>query len=347
MKKVLLTLLAMFLIATPSFALTTFKPYTKEIKNDKLNCTTFEKNNIKIVRNKYELKQKASDVAFGYEYIIINKNNTPITLKEMGALNVLGTMAMAKEMLKDVDAADFITGYNVVRGVKTNKENSTFTTPFPFDYKIEPNGQIRVLVLSEMGKTPIAEFQFLVNDKTSIITFDENGYSSQKIANRNEYYKSQIASYSLLYNVGSLGVCVDKGETHLVRAYIKSGINLNGKCLGVPLMAYAMRANNPEILKMLLEAGLSPDEKYMGQYPSVLAIKLNKPEILKVLLAAGANPNAEFRKTPLLIGAMFMKSYEMTKLLIDNGAEVNERAINFANKSKNEDIKKLVLSKSK
>lgn len=411
MKKALLTLLAMFLIATPSFALTTYKLPTKEIKNSKLDCTTFEKNNIEIVRNKYELQQKASDVAFGYEYIIINKNNTPITLKEMGALNVLGTMAMAKEMLKDVDATDFLTGYNVVRGVKTNNENSTFTTPFPFDYKIEPNGQIRVLVLSEMGKTPIAEFQFLVNDKTSIITFDENGYSSQKIANSREYYKSQIDSYNLFHNTGSLGVCISEGEAHLVNSYLKTGIDINQKFMGMYPTNYAVIHNQPEILKMLLEAGAdanatfegkslliyaiakksskmtkllidhgaNPNQKYMGQSLSLIAIQSNEPEILKQLLKAGADPNAEFGKTPLLVYAIIKKSPEMAKLLIDSGAKlneytgkrtflnlainlnqpkiveylvnaganINEHTINFANKSKNEDIKKLVLSKSK
>lgn len=99
MKKILLTLVAMFLIATPSFALTKFKPYTKEITNNKLSTITIEKNNIEIIRNKYKLKQKASEMANGYEFLITNKTGKPIILKELGSLGAIGRLENDRRIL--------------------------------------------------------------------------------------------------------------------------------------------------------------------------------------------------------------------------------------------------------
>lgn len=315
MKKILLTLVAMFLIATPSFALTKFKPYTKEITNNKLSTITIEKNNIEIIRNKYKLKQKASEMANGYEFLITNKTGKPIILKELGSLGAIGRLENDRRILANFGPRDFIPVYNIIKSVQTNKESSKFARPFPFDYEITPNSTLQITVLSDINETPIIEFQFLIDKKPQTITVGKDGYSNQEISTIKDYYLSQIDSYYLFHNTGSLGVCINEGETHLVNSYLKSGVNIN--------------------------------QKAMGMSPAYYAVIHNKPEILKMLLEAGADPNATFGGKSLLIYAIVKESPEMTKLLIDKGANVSEYTINFANKSKNEDIKKLVLSKSK
>lgn len=314
MKKVLLTLAALLLIATPSFALATFNPYTKKITNNELSTATIQNKNIKIIRNKYELKQKASKMANGYEFLITNKTDKPIILKELGSLGAIGRLEIDKKILADFGGKDFIPVYNIIKSIQTNKESSKFARPFPFAYEITPNSTLQITVLSDINEIPIVEFQFLIDNKTQTIIFGKDGCNNQEISNIKEYYISQIDSYNLFHNTGSLGECISKGETHLVNSFLKSGININ--------------------------------QKFMGMYPTNYAIINNEPEILKMLLEAGADPNVVYAKTSLLQMAIIKQQTKNVEYLINAGALVDEKALYYANKSKNEDIKNLVLSKS-
>lgn len=337
----------MLLIATPSFAMQKFKPYTKEITNNKLRTITIEKNNIEIVRNKYELKEKASEMASGYEFLITNKTNKPIILKELGSLGALGRLENDIKILADFGPENFIPVYNIFKSVQTNKESSKFTKPFPFDYEITPNSTIQITVLSDINEIPIVEFQFLIDNKPQTITFGKDGYSNQEISKMKEYYLSQIDSYYLFRKTGSLGVCIKAGDAHLVNSYIKSGININQKFMGLYPTNYAVVNNKPEILKMLLEAGADPNAEFGKNQLLVYAILKKSPEMTKLLIDNGAKVNGYTgKRTPLNL-AIYLKQPEIVKILINAGADVNEYTIKFANKSKNEDIKNLILSKSK
>lgn len=171
----------------------------------------------------------------------------------------------------------------------------------------------------------------------------------------------------------------------IIEMLLSAGANPNAENVK-SLMFQAMTTEDPKIISLLLTHGADPNSKYMGEYPTYQAITYNQPEILKLLLDAGADPNACVKDKTLLHWSIRKKHPEMVKLLIKKGADIgknedeknkfygkysllayavkkkqietvkyllstgapiDEDAIKYAKKSKDENIKNLILLQSK
>lgn len=149
---------------------------------------------------------------------------------------------------------------------------------------------------------------------------------------------------------------VTEENTKIIELLLQAGANPNAENVK-PLMFQAMRTKNAKIINLLLAYGANPNIKYMGRYPAYQAIIYNQPEILKLLLDAGADPNARVNGKTLLYWSIKKKHLEMAKLLINKketvknlinaGATIDKDSIKYAKKSKDENIKKLILFQSK
>lgn len=171
---------------------------------------------------------------------------------------------------------------------------------------------------------------------------------------------------------------VTEENTKIIELLLKSGANPNAKNVK-SLMFQAMKTKDAKIINLLLAYGADANKKYMGMCPAYQAIAYNQPEILELLLDAGADPNVSVKGRTLLHWSIRKKHPEMAKLLIDkkaninefsgemspltyatkkeqketviklisSGATIDEDAIKYAQKSKDEHIKNLILLQSK
>lgn len=169
---------------------------------------------------------------------------------------------------------------------------------------------------------------------------------------------------------------VTEENIKILELLLESGANAKDRD---SLMYTTVLTRNAKIVQLLLSYGANPNFKTLGQYPAYQAIIYNQPEILKLLLDAGADPNAVVRDKTLLCWSTIKKHPEMVKLLIDKkaninefsgkmsplayatkkkqteivknlinaGATIDENSIKYAEKSKDENIKNLILLKSK
>lgn len=196
----------------------------------------------------------------------------------------------------------------------------------------------------------------------------------------NEIY--QKAFYAAKYDETS--PYVTEENIKIIKLLLESGANPNAKENKDLLMHNAMCTKDPKIINLLLTYGANPNSKLLGVSLAYQAIIYNQPEILKLLLDAGADPNAIVKKKSLLHWSIRKKHPEMTKMLISKGADINinekiknngkysplayaikkkqlktvqyllnsgalidEDAIKYAKKSKDQDIKSLILLQSK
>lgn len=202
------------------------------------------------------------------------------------------------------------------------------------------------------------------SSKASLLLIPINTEVNQKILGKVNYDKT--SPY------------VTEENIKIIELLLKAGVNPNAGNVK-SLMSQAMITENPKIIKLLLAYGANPNRKYMGQYPAYQAIIYNQPEILELLLDAGADPNVSVKGRTLLHWSIRKKHPEMAKLLIDkkaninefsgemspltyatkkeqketviklisSGATIDEDAIKYAQKSKDEHIKNLILLQSK
>lgn len=287
-----------------------FKPYAKELNNEKLSSDIFEDKNIKIVRSKYELKHQTSEFADGYEYLITNKTNKPIVLKEMGSSSIFNKTEV-NDKLNEIKLVDFVPVYSYYAWFRSIGEYSKFTKPFPFNYSIEPQSITRILILGRKDITPAVEFQFIIDDSVDTLIVDSKQNRFQDYSEK-DYYKSQIHSYNVTTDAKGMIECINKKRINLVNAFSKSGIEV--------------------------------EKKISGQPPTYYALVKNQPEVMQLLLNSGANPNSTYLKNSLLYWAIIRNRPVMVKLLIDNGAKIDKKTIKYAKTSRNKHIKDLVLS---
>lgn len=160
-----------------------------------------------------------------------------------------------------------------------------------------------------------------------------------------EYYKNQINSHNLPYNNIGFVNCIYEGKTQLVEAYIKSGMDPNGKFFGFPLTFYALEKNQTEVLKIMLKSGASPNTTCMSESLLHRAINKKLSDIAKLLIENGADINGNEKKISPLSYAIKKKQTKIVEYLLNAGAKIDESAIKYAKKSKDEYIKNLVLSK--
>ncbi len=380
MRKILLIFVAVLFTANPVFAKTEFKPYTEPLSNVQVGSTAieFENSNIKISRNKYKIDVRLNKYLDGYEYFIENKTNLPITLKKMMSPDIVYRDEVNRKFAKiswlgdagTTDELDNIPGVGDVRTIKSQLESLKFTRPLPYNYTIQSNDTVRVLIFGKKNKTPDIEFQFMINNNISNIILEH-----ESIVKDQKYYDNLVASQNYSHDSYGLTSHIDNKNVLMVEAYLNTGVTVDDKYV----LFHAMTAGVPKITEMVLNAGANPNQKCLGYYPAYQAIIYDQPEVLELLLDAGANPNTIAKGRTLLHWSIRKKHPEMAKLLIDKKAEVNEisgkisslayaikkkqlktvqyllgagakideEAIKYAKKSKDENIKNLVLLKLK
>lgn len=380
MRKILLVFIVVFFTTNSVFAKSEFKPYKETLPNVQMGSTAleFEDSNIKISRNKYKIEIRLNKYVDGYEYLIKNKSDNPIILKKMGSPDRVDKDEINKKLAKiglwgdagTTDELDHIPGVSDTRNIKSQLEALKFTRPLPCNYVIKSDDTVRILIFGRKNKTPDIEFQFMINNNISNISLQH-----ESIVKDQKYYDNLVASQNYSHDsYGLINYILEKNVV-MVEAYLKTGVNVDDKYV----LMNAMTAGVPKITEMILNAGANPNQKCLGYYPTYQAIIYNQPEVLELLLNAGANPNTIAKGRTLLHWSIRKKYPEMAKLLIDKKANVNEvsgkisplsyaikkkqpelvknllsagaiideDAIKYAKKSKNEDIRKLVLSKSK
>lgn len=171
---------------------------------------------------------------------------------------------------------------------------------------------------------------------------------------------------------------VTEENTKILELLLKSGANPNAENIK-SLMSQAMRTKDAQIINLLLTYGADPNSKFLEKPPTYQAVIYNQPEILELLINAGADPNANVKDKNLLQWSIRKKHPRITKLLIDKkadinafsgkvsplnyaiikkqgetvknlinaGAKIDEDSIKYTEKSKDENIKKLILVQSK
>jgi|GEM_PF-5761786 len=324
MKKLLLVLIAAFLICSPSFAQSGFQPYTKPLSNKTIGNTVleFEDNNIKITRNKYKptfgmIEDEKTAI---YEYFITNKSEDPIILKNMIAPDrIIQTETSyytfyhtPNDLLINAASAAYLAG----KVIALDK----FFQPLPSDYLINAKDTTRVLLLSKTYINPLVEFQFVINGNLQTIKS-----SAAYIVKDNKYYQSLIDSQNAKYKNIDVFDCIKNNDDYLVEAYLKTGMNPNDSLFGVSLLQSALKAGNPRTVEVLLQSGANPNQQYMGKYLLTQAIMQKQPKIAKMLIDAGANPNQKSLGTYPLIQAIMNKQPEIAEMLINKGANPNQK----------------------
>jgi ankyrin repeat protein len=140
-----------------------------------------------------------------------------------------------------------------------------------------------------------------------------------------------------------LYVALNDGNTNYLQRYLLSGGDVNksilpprGQRIAAPLLYYAIRRSQPDVVDFLLTNGANPNQPDgRGDIPLMWAIghvRVDVPEqirtqIFQRLLAAGADPNMKARSdyayTPLLYAAGLSNQSNSVGILLRAGASVN------------------------
>ena len=186
MKKILCLLGLLSIISNPVMAkdlpyITNipYRPYTKEIKLNKIDTQNMENSIVMIEKNKFAFKYVAK-MGYGYEYIIINNTENDITLKGVNSKEFYNEDLSnnSNKPLKNITKAIFTTGkiwipfYGIYYGSKCDMEKNSFIRDFPENKTLKAGESIRILASSTSEyENPIAEFIFIIDDEEKTISF--------------------------------------------------------------------------------------------------------------------------------------------------------------------------------
>ena len=165
-----------------------YTPDTGEIFLTLFDTDMFYNQDIKIIKNKYRLKQKSNRKFHAYEYVLYNNTSNDITLLDVTGdklrkTNVLITVTTDFDKLSTISTAGgalapFTLGISyvlklpeLVSNIKTTSELSRYTLDFPRNYVIKPNENCRILTLYERDRQVSLGFNMLINSKESTIEF--------------------------------------------------------------------------------------------------------------------------------------------------------------------------------
>ena len=145
-----------------------YTPDTEPINLDCVDTTSYydENSKISIIQKEYRLKQKENKYVHAFEYVLTNKNNSKATItatsERLAALKDVTT-----ESFVDLDRLDLIDTVgtfppvllmtagtsallsvpNWVRLAKITAESKRFANALPENYELNPQGDMRILVL--------------------------------------------------------------------------------------------------------------------------------------------------------------------------------------------------------
>ena len=160
----------------------------------------------------------------------------------------------------------------------------------------------------------------------------------------------QILEQDVSYSARGFFNAIQDGNTALVKLFLESGMSPNTTYMKVPAIYMAIYSHQNEVVEILLQNGVKPNGEFTtGETPLLVAIKKKDPVIVNTLIKYGADvnmPNASGKLYPLNYAIKKNNSAIVTSL-INAGAKTNEDALLKALKSKDDNIKTLVLKKFK
>ncbi len=169
--------------------------------------------------------------------------------------------------------------------------------------------------------------------------------------NYQEQCIKQILEQNVSYSERGFFSAIQEGNTELVKLFLKAGMSANTTFLKVPAIYMAIYSHQNEIVEILLQNGanVNGDITAVGITPLLAAIKKKDSAIVNTLIRYGADVNMTAANGNLypLNYAIKKKNAEIVTSLINAGAKTNEDALLNALKSKNDNIKNLVLTKYK
>lgn len=186
MKKLLLCLglfgfLCMPVIAKDVPYITNFpyKPYTKEIKLNKIDNQTMQNDLVSIEKNKFEFKY-VPKMGHAYEYVIVNNTQNDIILKGVNSKEFYNedlsndSNKPLKNMTKNIlkTGKMWIPLYGNYYAVRCDLEKNSFIRDFPENKTLKVGESIRILAsATHEFDNPIAEFVFIVDNEEKSVSF--------------------------------------------------------------------------------------------------------------------------------------------------------------------------------
>lgn len=147
----------------------TYKPYKGRLRNKVLETTLTEENNIVIERKKLKAKCKVKHYTYAYEYLITNNTEKDIIIENVASEHFIGLNQIAAYTLIP-RGMDFVPIWGIVYGVQTDLEKNKFTRPHPQNETIKAGETMRILALAKLAENPVADFNFISNNKNIKIT---------------------------------------------------------------------------------------------------------------------------------------------------------------------------------
>lgn len=176
------------------------------------------------------------------------------------------------------------------------------------------------------------------------ITFaqDESVQLSEK-----EQCIKQILENDYKFNSFGFFSAITDGNSKYVDLFLKAGMDPNTTYLKVPALYTAIASRQPKIVELLLNAGVDPNQKFGGLTPMMYAIRYRDQAIVSLLISHGANVNMSANSVYPISYAIQKKDTYIVKTLVEAGAEITDDNMIDAIKSKNSEIKSLVLKNYK
>jgi ankyrin repeat protein len=139
----------------------------------------------------------------------------------------------------------------------------------------------------------------------------------------------------LMFTVVLLTACTDpkdehlwlasmRGQTDVVRSFIRSGADPNYVRGGWSILMQVSRAGRPDVAEILIENGAKVNFKGKdGASALTIAAEHGNAEVTQILLAKGGDVNIhnDHGNTPLMYSAQYGHP-AVTKLLLDSGADI-------------------------
>ncbi len=164
----------------------------------------------------------------------------------------------------------------------------------------------------------------------------------ESVTHSPEYYRQQVIVVQK-YSKNNFMRAIYEGNTKLIEAYIKSGMSPDAETLGFPAVMYAIGANRPESLEVLIKNGANIENSRWGISPLLFAINKKNTACAELLIKNNANVNFSNQNLSPLYVAVNKKQYNTVESLLNSGAIINDKILIKAIKSKNSDMKNLIL----
>lgn len=153
----------------------------------------------------------------------------------------------------------------------------------------------------------------------------------------------QIIAENYEYNVAGMKRAITNGNVKMVELYLKAGFDPNMTYLKIPMLFYAISQNQLTVSEKLINAGAIVNSQVGSRTALKEAIATKNIDLVNLLIRNGANVNAKTGETPLCY-ALKKKNSQAVTSLIKHGAAVDEEALKYALKIKDNTVKNLVLN---